>query len=61
MIVKAVTFFLIGMLILGMFGKLRLPRIPGRKPRAKVADAKKCPKCGGYILGEGPCVCRQSS
>ncbi len=60
MIIKAVTFFLIGMLVLGMFGKLRVPRLPRRKSKARVADAQKCSKCGGYILGEGPCVCQQN-
>lgn len=59
MLVKIVTFFLIGVAVLAMFGRLRWPGgasgarrggdIPG-KPR-------KCRDCGAYILGKGPCGC----
>lgn len=58
--VKAVTFFLIGIIILAMFGKLRVPRLPRRKrPENKITDARKCPDCGAYILGDGACSCRK--
>ncbi len=57
--VKAVTFFLIGMIILAMFGKLRMPKLPRMKrPGRKVTEARKCPECGAYILGEGTCSCK---
>lgn len=56
MIIKAVSLFLIAMLVLGMFGKLRLPK-PGGK-RGRIKSAKKCKSCGGYVLGEGPCRCK---
>jgi len=48
--VKAVTLFLIGMAVLAMFGRLRLPgtRRPG---------SVKCPACGAYRIGKGPCSC----
>lgn len=49
-IVKIVTLFLIGMGVLAMFGKLRLPWI-GK------LDAAKCPGCGRYRIGKGPCPC----
>lgn len=55
--VKAVTLFLIVMIILGIFGKLRMPRLPGIGRKKGIADARKCKRCGGYILGEGPCAC----
>ena len=42
-IVKIVTLFLIGMGVLAMFGKLRLP---------KRLTSAKCPACG-----KGPCPC----
>ncbi|MGR3363165.1 MAG: hypothetical protein ACU0CY_03200 [Maritimibacter harenae] len=48
--VKIVSLFLIGMLVLAMFGRLR---IPGAK---KLSNAK-CPKCGRFRLGKGPCEC----
>ncbi len=59
MIIKAVTLFLIAMLVLGMFGKLRLPRA---KPPAGIdAKTKKCRRCGSYVLGRGPCACSTRS
>lgn len=61
MIIKIVALFLVAMLVLGMFGKLRVPRLPRRRPPNRVADARKCPKCGGYILGEGPCACSRKT
>lgn len=50
LIVKIVTLFLIGMAVLAMFGKLRLPGI------RRLASAK-CPSCGRYRIGKGPCAC----
>jgi len=49
-IVKIVSLFLIGMVALAMFGKLRLP---GSKRLASV----RCPSCGRYRIGKGPCAC----
>ncbi len=57
MIVKLVFLFLIGIAVLAMFGRLRAPKI-GNPLRRKVStNATKCPECGSYILGEGPCAC----
>lgn len=50
MAIKVILLFLIGMAVLGMFGKLRFP---GQK---RLASAK-CPKCGRYRIGKGPCTC----
>ncbi|MHA7826706.1 MAG: hypothetical protein ACX93P_03985 [Roseovarius sp.] len=52
MIVKIVILFLVGMGVMAMFGKLRFP---GQK---KLASAK-CPKCGRFRIGKGPCPCRK--
>ena len=38
------------MVVLAMFGKLRLPG------QDKLA-ARKCPGCGRYRIGKGPCAC----
>lgn len=59
MLVKAVTLFLIAMLVLGMFGKLRLPRVRGPKRKQGIAKPGKCPTCGSYIIGAGPCRCQK--
>jgi hypothetical protein len=50
MIIKAVSLFLIGMLVLAMFGKLRIPG-------ADKLQSRKCRKCGRYKIGKGPCKC----
>ncbi|MFV2036316.1 MAG: hypothetical protein ACC646_01890 [Paracoccaceae bacterium] len=47
---KVVSLFLIGMLVLAMFGRLRFP---GQKR----LQAAKCPKCGRYRFGKRPCDC----
>ena len=51
MILKIVTLFLVFIAVLGMFGKLRilLPK--------SLASAKKCPSCGRFRIGSGPCPC----
>lgn len=53
MLIKGISLFLIGMLVLAMFGKLRFPTISHRR------DAK-CPKCGRHRIGKGPCACGQA-
>lgn len=52
MLVKIITFFLIGMVVLAMFGKLSLP---GQKR----LQSARCPKCGRFRLGKGPCACEK--
>lgn len=60
MIVRVVFLFLIAILVLAMFGRLRTPKIGRRKDKAnKVGNARKCRKCGSYILGDGPCACER--
>ncbi|HET9067891.1 MAG TPA: hypothetical protein VFN28_04550 [Amaricoccus sp.] len=40
-------------LLLAIIGKLRLPKPPGRPA---VQAARKCPECGAYMVGDGPCT-----
>lgn len=54
MIIKIVTLFLIAMMVLAMFGRLRFPGKP------KERRPTKCPKCGCPIIGKGPCACGAS-
>ncbi len=60
MIIKLVSLFLIGMLALAMFGRLKMPKVGknGNRPNLK---ARKCKKCGSYILGKGACACEKRS
>ncbi len=52
--IKIVSLFLIFMLVLAMFGRLRLPGAQ------KIKNAK-CPKCGRFKIGKGPCACEKKS
>lgn len=57
--VKAMTFFLIIVIALAVFGKLGwIGRSIGlRKPPTRTGALKSCPRCGRYIIGKGPCDC----
>jgi len=50
MLVKIVSFFLIFMVVLAMFGRLKMPGMN------RIAT-QKCQRCGRYKLGKGPCNC----
>jgi hypothetical protein len=52
MVVKIVLLFLLGMAVLAMFGRLRFP---GQKR----LETAKCPSCGRYRIGKGPCPCKK--
>lgn len=51
-ILRVVILFLLGMAVLAMFGKLRLP---GQKQ----LQSRRCPNCGRFKIGKGPCPCRK--
>ncbi|WP_171557039.1 MULTISPECIES: hypothetical protein [unclassified Roseobacter] len=55
MMVKIVSLFLIGMVVLAMFGRLRLPRIGRRDGSGGLPKPRLCPECGRYNLKGGPC------
>ena len=53
---KIVSLFLIFMVVLALFGRLRWPRIGGKDGRAGgLPKPKPCPDCGRYNLRGGPC------
>lgn len=52
MILKAISLFLVAMMVLALFGRLRFP---GQQKLA----AMKCPRCGRYKIGSGPCTCEK--
>lgn len=60
---KIVSLFLIGMVVLAMFGRLRWPggaKKIGREMRGALPKPKTCPKCGRMNLRGGPCrACRE--
>jgi hypothetical protein len=58
MIVKIVTFFLIGMAVLAMFGRLRWPggaRRVGRGRKGSLPRPRTCPRCGRINVTGGAC------
>lgn len=60
MILKIVVLFLVGMGVLAMFGKLHLLGLPGtgrKRGAGRLGKPGKCPACGRYRIGKGPCPC----
>ena len=59
MLIKAVTFFLVALVVLAMFGKFRPKlRLPGMRRRADLPPRpEKCARCGTYLIGKAPCAC----
>ncbi len=55
--VLVVSLFLIFMLVLAMFGRLRMPKIKNPLRRDRVKAAVKCKKCGRYTLKGETCEC----
>jgi hypothetical protein len=52
MLTKIVLLFLAFVAVLGMFGKLHW--LGGKR-----LQSAKCPECGRYRIGKGPCACRR--
>ena len=52
MMLKIVSLFLVFIVVLGMFGKLHW--IGGKRLKSA-----KCPSCGKYRIGRGPCGCER--
>ncbi len=53
-IVKIVILFLVFMAVMAMFGRLRFPG------QDRLSSAR-CPKCGRFRLGKGPCACSKGN
>ncbi|MDX1779902.1 MAG: hypothetical protein R3256_01160 [Thalassovita sp.] len=54
MILKIISLFLAAMAVLAMFGKFRFP---GQRR----LDTAKCPRCGRFRIGKGPCPCEKGA
>lgn len=52
MIIKVVSIFLIAMIVLAMFGKLRFPG------QGKI-NARRCQKCKKFLIGTSECKCKK--
>ena len=53
MIGRIVLLLIAAALLMAILGRLRLPKPPGRPA---VQSARKCPDCGAYMVGDGPCA-----
>ena len=53
MLVKIVTFFLIGMVVLAMIGRLRVPGIG----KVTLQKPKRCKACKRFLFNSDPCPC----
>jgi hypothetical protein len=50
--VKVAALFLLAIVALALIGRLRLPGAHGGRK-----SGRKCPACGRYRIGPGPCPC----
>lgn len=57
MMSKIVIFFLIFILVLGMFGRLKAPKIKNPFKRKTVKATLKCEACGRYNMAGEDCSC----
>ncbi len=59
MLFKIISLFLVAMIALAIFGRLRFPmpkvRLPG-KPKG-LAKPGTCKRCGAFIIGKDGCNC----
>jgi hypothetical protein len=60
MLVKIVTLFLLGMVLIGLLGKQLFPGAISRGIRQKMGlkEASRCSRCGRYLIGKDRCDCR---
>lgn len=56
---KAVILFLIFIMLLGIFGRLRLPKVKNPFKRKTVKATKKCESCGRYNMAGETCSCEK--
>ena len=54
MLFKVIALFLVFMMVLAIFGRLRFPG-------QKTLQSMKCPGCGRYRIGKSPCPCGHRS
>lgn len=58
MIIQIVSLFLVVIVALALFGKLRMPgRLRGPDRRAGLKKPGKCRHCGKFLIGGGRCDC----
>ncbi len=57
MMVKAVILFLLGMVVIGMIGKVLFPGAIGRAVRKRIGPVPTCGRCGRYVIGSKGCDC----
>lgn len=57
MMIKVVLLFLLVIGLLGMTGRFTKSKPPEKKRGPEIESARKCPKCGTYLVGSTPCVC----
>jgi hypothetical protein len=61
-VLKVVSLFLVVIVALAFFGRIRFgskpggTRIGGITP-PRMAKPQKCPSCGRFLIGTGPCEC----
>lgn len=58
MIFKGISLFLVAMVALALFGRVRLGGLlPGGSAKTSLKKPVKCKSCGRFLIGKGPCDC----
>lgn len=55
--IQAVLLFLVVIVLLGMLGKWRKPRVPPPSQDPAIKSALRCKTCGDYVVHERPAAC----
>jgi hypothetical protein len=59
MVTKLALLVLAAVILAGAVSRWRKP--PGTSSGNKIEAARKCPDCGAYLIGSGPCPCADGS
>lgn len=61
MMLKGISLFLVAIVALALFGRIRLGGLlSGRSAKTALKKPVKCKGCGRFLIGKGPCDCGAS-
>jgi hypothetical protein len=55
--IRAALLFLVVMALIGLLGKYRSKPVAKRNAEPAIESARKCPRCGTYLIGGASCDC----
>ncbi|HYN45884.1 MAG TPA: hypothetical protein VES64_04255 [Allosphingosinicella sp.] len=55
MILKLLIVLVLAFVLLSMTSRYLRPKVPPKAKGPAIETARKCPECGAYVVGAGPC------